>query len=79
VNSQNRGRGRPSPEFSIAVPKIAAAIVGRNTVKILEACEHVNSFRFGAVIGATRDEVLVFLCATIGPIDHYPINLFPLS
>jgi hypothetical protein len=37
VNSQNRGRGRPSPEFLNRCPKLGAVIAGHNTVKILVA------------------------------------------
>jgi len=56
------------------VHTLIPAMEGRNTRKILEGVERLNSFFFDTFIAPASCEIFVFLNPAIGPLDHQPLD-----
>ena len=56
------------------VHTLVRLLEGRNTRKILEGSERLNSFFFDAFIAPASCEIFVFLSPTIGPLNHQAID-----
>ena len=56
------------------VHTLILAMEGRNTRKILEGCERLNSFSFDTFIPASSCKILVLLSPSAGPLDHQAID-----